>query len=94
MREARRRIEAVTGLLAFVPDVFAWYGSMLTMPLPPGDAPQLQRLLWERHGIEILVLTWNERRYVRPSFHLYNTQADLDRLIEALQAELAAERRA
>lgn len=92
MREARRRIEAVTGLLAYVPDVFAWYGSMLTMPLPPGDAPQFQRRLWERHGIEILVLVWNERRYVRPSFHLYNTQADLDRLVEALQAELADER--
>lgn len=92
MREARRRIEAVTGLPAFVPDDAAWYGSMLTMPLPPGDAPRLQQRLWERHGIEILLHEWNGNRYVRPSFHLYNSRDDLDCLIAALDEELKVER--
>lgn len=87
-RTARGRIEALTGLPAFVPDDIAWYGSMIDLPLPPGDGPALMRALHERHGIEVPIVVWNDRRYVRPSFHLYNTLEDLDRLVDALGAEL------
>ena len=90
--EARRRIESLTGLPAFVPDDVAWYGSMITLPLPSGDGPSLMRRLRERHGIEIPVVVWNDRRFIRPSFHLYNTTEHLDRLSSCLATELAAER--
>jgi selenocysteine lyase/cysteine desulfurase len=84
-RESRRRIEALTGLPGPVPDNPAWYGPMITLPLPPGDGPALQQALHEQFQIESLVLTWNERRFIRTSFHLYNTLEDLDRLMEALR---------
>jgi isopenicillin-N epimerase len=92
MREARGRIEALTRLPSIAPDDLAWYGSMAALPLPDGDGPMLQRRLWERHGIEILINHWNGRRHVRPSIHLYNTPDDVDRLVAALAQELAHER--
>lgn len=87
-REARRRIEGLTGLPALVPDDAAWYGPMLTLPLPPGDGPALQTELRDRFNIEGMIVVWNERRFVRPSFHLYNTFDDLERLIAALKTLL------
>lgn len=90
-RESRQRIEELTGLPALVPDDFAWYGSMITLPLPDGDGPALQTKLHERFGIEVPIVVWNDRRHVRPSFHLYNTLDDLDRLVSALKTLLAEE---
>lgn len=87
---AREKIGAWTGLPALVPDDPAWYGSMISLPLPPGDAPNLQRALWERHRIEVPIIDWNGRRLVRPSCHLYTTRADLDALLVALQELTAA----
>jgi isopenicillin-N epimerase len=88
-RESRRRIEPLTGLPAFIPDDAAWYGSMITLPLPPGDGPALQAALSDRFNIEGLIVTWNERRFVRTSFHLYNAPEDLDRLAAGLKTLLA-----
>lgn len=90
-REARRRIEALTGLPAPVPDDIAWFGSMITLPLPNGDGPRLQAKMCERFGIEVPIVIWNGQRYVRPSFHLYNTPDDLERLVAALQLLLTEE---
>jgi isopenicillin-N epimerase len=88
-REARSRIESLTGLPALVPDDASWYGPMITLPLPPGDGPALQRELAERFQIEGLIVSWNDRRFIRPSFHLYNAPEDLDRLTVGLKALLA-----
>lgn len=90
-REARRCIEELTGLPAMVPDDAAWYGSMITLPLPAGDGPALQTKLHERFGIEVPIVVWNDRRFVRPSFHLYNTLDDLERLVAALRALISEE---
>ncbi len=83
-RYARRRLVELTGLTPIVPDSAAWYGSMAHVPLPPGDAPQLQRTLWERHKIEVPIVAWNGGRYIRVSCHLYNNTTHIDRLIDAL----------
>jgi len=91
--QARRLVEGITGLEAFVPDEPSWYGTMITLPLPPGDAPALMEAMWRRHQIEIPIIDWNGRRYIRPSFHLYNSGFDLDRLGDALREELRREHR-
>ncbi len=98
-RYARQRIGELTADLSaggaavnlepLVPDDPAWYGSMAAMPLPPGEAEPLMRTLWERHGIEVPIIDWAGRRLIRVSCHLYNTRADVDRLVEALGKELA-----
>lgn len=88
-RHARERITALTGLPPLTPDDAAWYGSMVTLPLPPGGGPALQQALWERHAIEVPIVEWNGRRMVRPSCHLYTRRADVDRLVAALTEELS-----
>jgi isopenicillin-N epimerase len=72
------------------------FGTMAAMPLPdsntgppkPGQRDPLQDALWERYRIEIPVVHWQGRRLLRVSCHLYNDEADLDRLFEALETLL------
>ena len=61
-----------------------WYGSMVSVPIPPGDAFGLQERLWHEDKIEALVKQWGDRRVLRVSCHLYNDEADVDRLVAAL----------
>lgn len=83
-RSARQQIGERFGTTPMIPDGPEWYGSMAHVPLPPGDHSLLQRTLWERYKIEVPIISWAERRFVRVSCHLYNDQNDLDRLLEAL----------
>ncbi|HTN76898.1 MAG TPA: hypothetical protein VL096_16685, partial [Pirellulaceae bacterium] len=71
-----------------MPDDITWYGSMAHLPLPPGDAKQLQRALWDQHRIEIPVIAWGGERWIRVSCHLYNTREEIDRLVSILPALL------
>jgi isopenicillin-N epimerase len=92
-RYARRCIERLTGLPAFVPDSEQWYGSMIAMPLPPLDAAALQQALWCEEQIEVPIIEWQAADgtvhvLVRPSCHLYTTPEHIDRLCAALARHL------
>ena len=87
---ARQQLVAVTKLDPIVPDSPAWYGSMAHVPLPPGDRAKLQDALWEQHGIEVPIVDWNGRRYIRVSCHLYNSPEQIDRLVAAARKLLQA----
>jgi isopenicillin-N epimerase len=82
---ARRQLMELTGLTPIVPNDPQWYGSMAHVPLPPGDAKALQRVLWQEHRIEVPIVAWNGGRYVRVSCHLYNTREQVDFLVHALR---------
>lgn len=81
---ARSRLVELTGATPLVPDDPQWYAAMTHVPLPPGDAACLQRQLWEGYAIEVPIIEWNGRRWIRVSCHLYNRPDDIDRLVEAL----------
>jgi isopenicillin-N epimerase len=87
-RYARQRLVALIGLRPHVPDSEEWYGSMASVPMPPGEARALQNALWQKHGIEVPVVEHNGERSIRVSCHLYNKRSDLDVLVEALGALL------
>jgi isopenicillin-N epimerase len=89
---ARDRITDLTGLEPLVPDSPRWYGSMIALPLPPGDAAGLQQALWERYQVEVPMVDWRGLRLVRPSCHLYNDAAQIEHLAHALGELLRAER--
>jgi len=91
-REARRRLVALTGLQPPTPDSDQWYGSMVSVPLPPGDAAVLQRRLWERHHIEVPIVAHQGHRSIRVSCHLYNSRGDVDALVHALDELLRQEK--
>ncbi len=94
---ARQRIVEFTGLEPHIPDSPKWYGSMISVPLPNSDGPAtkpnepdpLQVLLWTKYKIEIPVIHWHGRRFIRVSCHIYNRPADIDRLVDALRESLS-----
>lgn len=87
-RFARHELLRLGGERPLTADDASWYGSMVSVPIPDGDAPALQEKLWNEHRIEVLVKQWNGRRLLRVSCHLYNDRADVERLVEALSREI------
>ncbi len=95
IRYAAERVSSLTGLPPFIAELDQWCGSMVSIPLPldgpppkPGQRDPLQDALWEKHRIEIPIVHWKNRRFVRVSAHLYNAPSDIDRLLEALRVEV------
>jgi len=84
VRYARDQVAALTGLPPLTPDEAAWFAQMSALPLPPCDLDELKRRLYDEYRIEIPVIRWNERHFVRVSCQGYNTRADVDALIDAL----------
>ena len=82
---ARQQLVDLTGQQPLVADDPCWYGCMAQHPLPDGDARSLQNSLWEQYSIEVPIVEWNERRFVRVSCHLYNDRQQVDQLIVALK---------
>jgi isopenicillin-N epimerase len=88
-RYARQQIVELTGMEPGTPDSEQWYGSMVSLPLPPGDAATLQKLLWQQHQIEVPVVEHKGQRSIRVSCHVYNRLADIDLLVKCLKPLLA-----
>jgi isopenicillin-N epimerase len=82
---ARQQLVELTAQTPLVPDSPNWYGCMAHVPLPPGDARTLQQQLWTEYGIEVPIISWGDRRWIRVSCHLYNTRHEIDRLVDALR---------
>jgi isopenicillin-N epimerase len=88
VRYVRQAVADLTGLVPITPDSTEWFAQMAALPLPPCDAESLQRRLYDEFGIEIPIMTWNERQLARISVQAYNTQADVDALVQALRTTL------
>lgn len=58
---------------------------MRAVQLPPGDPDELWGRLYEELRVEVPVYEWEGRRVLRVSIGPYNDEADLDRLIAALE---------
>ena len=91
---ARLRIDELFGIGDIpAPDSIDWYASMIALPIPANNGEQpreghhdpLQDALWEQFRIEVPIVHWQRRRFVRVSCHLYNSRADVDRLTDALR---------
>jgi isopenicillin-N epimerase len=65
-------------------------GQMLSLEIKCSEPEALQNLLYEKYGIEIPVIPFNSKVYIRYSINAFNTSADLDKLYEALK-EIKAE---
>ena len=94
LQQARAEVSRLTGLAAICPDDRLWYAQMHTLPLPACDHVRLQRELLERFRIEIPVLRWRDRVYLRISVQGYNTPRDLEALLQALSVLLKEHRAA
>jgi isopenicillin-N epimerase len=79
------RVVARTGLPPIAPD--AAYGQMVPISLHCADADGLRRRLFDQHRIEIPVTQHAGRTFVRLSVQAYNTEAEMDLLVQALEAQ-------
>jgi isopenicillin-N epimerase len=86
-QETAQRLRALTGLEPLSTPEFS-APQMVAMPIPPCDAPELQRTLNAKYGIEIPVFEWQGHHIARLSCQGYNTRGQMDLLIDALSAEL------
>jgi len=85
--EARRRLAALTGLPPICADEA--FAQMFSALLPPGDGDALKRRLYDESRVEVPLWNWNGRPMLRVSIQGYNTRADVDRLIGALERLLS-----
>ena len=99
VRYARQAIGELTGLEQICPDVdlrglpdlgglHTWYAQMATIPLPPCDAGVLKQRLYDEYRVEVPIIEWGGRQFVRVSIQGYNTVEDVEALIAALGAVL------
>jgi isopenicillin-N epimerase len=89
---ARSSLLAASGLPALSADSPAWYGQMVSVPVPLADAESARTRLWKEFNIEAPITAWNGRCLVRASIQGYNTRADVDALVAAVARLIAEER--
>jgi isopenicillin-N epimerase len=81
----RKRLTGLAGLTPATPANPELHGAMTAFRLPPGiDPPTLRRRLWTEQRIEAPIVDRPEGPLIRISTHFYNTEAEIDRLAEAL----------
>ena len=61
-----------------------FFAQLFSIPIQTNEPEQLQKLLFEKYKIEIPVMRQDEKKYIRYSIQVFNSQADLDTLFNAL----------
>lgn len=90
--EARLRLAELFALEPLAPDA-SWFVQMVAAPLPPCNATEVKRRLYDEHRVEVPVYEWSGRPLVRPSFQAYNDEGDLERLLAALAEVVTSQAR-
>ncbi|MCB9453198.1 MAG: aminotransferase class V-fold PLP-dependent enzyme [Anaerolineaceae bacterium] len=83
--ETRSRMAELTGLAPIAPDSPDWFAQMVTVPLPDCDVAEVKTRLYDEFRVEVPLVTWDERPFMRVSFQGYNTANDLAQLLDAVQ---------
>ena len=65
-----------------------FYSQMGIAPLPPSDIVTLKSRLYDEYKIEIPLTEWQDKQFVRISVQGYNSQEDIDALVNALKVLL------
>ncbi len=85
LRHALERICDLTGLPPLYPFDSDFYSQMAIAPLPPLNIAKLKSRLYDDYMIEVPLIQWQDRPFIRISVQGYNTQDDIDILLHALQ---------
>ncbi|HPH95511.1 MAG TPA: aminotransferase class V-fold PLP-dependent enzyme [Anaerolineaceae bacterium] len=84
--QTQQRITRLTGLAPLHPNDPVWFAQMASSPLPSHvNAAWLKEQLYSQFRVEVPIVTWNNRIFVRYSFQAYNTPDESDTLIRALE---------
>lgn len=88
LRWAIEQICDLTGMNPLYPLDSDLYSQMGIAPLPRSDLDRLKRRLYNEYKIEVPLVEWQDRQFIRISIQGYNSQDDVDALVNALQALL------
>jgi isopenicillin-N epimerase len=85
LRQAIERICDLTKMPPLYPLDSAFYSQMGIAPLPPSNLITLKSRLYDEYKIEVPLTEWQGRHLIRISIQGYNTQEDIDALLQALE---------
>jgi isopenicillin-N epimerase len=85
LRSVRKELIEITGIPEICPDSHEWWTQMAAVALPELDPEIMQRRLYDEYRVEVPVYRWEGVPYLRVSIQGYNTQADLDALLNGLK---------
>ena len=85
VQQARNEIHQLTQLPPLCPDGPYWFKQLAAMPLPELDEEELQRTLYNQYQIEIPLYRWQGKPHIRVSVQAYNTEDDIQALVNALK---------
>jgi isopenicillin-N epimerase len=85
LRQAIERICELTGLPPLYPLDSGFYSQMGIAPLPPSDLGTLKARLYDEFKVEVPLVQWQDRQFVRISIQGYNSQPHIDALVNALE---------
>jgi len=86
LRRAIERICALTGMPPLYPLDSDFYSQMAIAPLPSStDLTSLKARLYDEYQVEVPLIQCQDRKFVRVSIQGYNTQGDVDALVNALK---------
>jgi isopenicillin-N epimerase len=85
VKDALKRIDAITGLTSLYSDD-TWYGQFAAFKLPNHwDVDETKNTLYDVYQVELPVYIWNGQLFGRISIQEYNTQNDVNILVEAIR---------
>jgi len=86
LRQAVERICALTDMHPLYPLDSDFYSQMAIAPLPSStDLTSLKARLYDEYQVEVPLIQCQDRKFVRVSIQGYNTQGDVDALVNALK---------
>ncbi|HKG53388.1 MAG TPA: aminotransferase class V-fold PLP-dependent enzyme [Anaerolineales bacterium] len=88
LRQAIERICDLTRLSSLYPLDSDFYSQVGIAPLPNSDLALLKSHLYDHHQIEIPLIQWMDKQFIRISIQGYNTQRDVDALVDGLKVLL------
>ncbi|MFN8382929.1 MAG: aminotransferase class V-fold PLP-dependent enzyme [Anaerolineales bacterium] len=65
-----------------------FYSQMGIAPIPLSNLAALKSRLYDEHKIEVPLIQWQDKQFVRISVQAYNSQEDIDALVHALKVLL------
>jgi isopenicillin-N epimerase len=88
-RRARSEIGELFGFEPLIPDSPSWFEQMVSVHVPRCDGPAARKRMLLEHSVDVPIVDWNGTSLARVSCNAYNTDDDIDRLVEALRALFA-----
>lgn len=94
LQDAMQRICDLAGLSPLYAPKSSFYHQMASIPLPQAvDVSALKTRLYDQYRIEVPVMEWQGHKFLRVSVQGYNSQEEMDALVNALKDLLPQEQR-